>query len=141
MANRLRFFVPGNPQPKERPRLGKHGNTFTPKATRDYQKCVALHANTAIAQADYSIPDKAVPLLAILHFYRADYRRADADNLQKAILDALNGIAYADDSQIGAMVVTVTRGSGEKRAGVMVEVRPYIEEISILENLGCYPNA
>jgi Holliday junction resolvase RusA-like endonuclease len=40
------------------------------------------------------------PVAIRLRFYRADHRRADADNCEKAIADALNGICWLDDSQI-----------------------------------------
>ena len=33
-------------------------------------------------------------------FYRSDSRRCDIDNLVKLVQDALNGVAYKDDSQI-----------------------------------------
>lgn len=35
-----------------------------------------------------------------MRFFPPDYRRRDESNLAKGCLDGLNGIAYADDSQI-----------------------------------------
>ena len=32
-------------------------------------------------------------------------KKIDADNLAKSILDALNGVAYTDDAQVGLLLV------------------------------------
>jgi Holliday junction resolvase RusA-like endonuclease len=134
MANRLSFFVPGNPLPKERPRFGK-GKAYTSKKTSSYEKLVRDYACLAIAAQGYEMPDRKTPLFVVLHFYRADRRRADLDNLQKACLDALNKVAYEDDAQIEAAVMTVGRGYKGGQSGVQIEIRPYYEELSIVENL------
>ena len=40
-----------------------------------------------------------------LDFYLPSYKRMDWDNLGKLVSDALNGVAYIDDSQIQGCVV------------------------------------
>lgn len=45
-------------------------------------------------------PPEIGPLFLVLGFYRSTKRRADVDNLAKSVLDAGNGVAWADDSQI-----------------------------------------
>lgn len=45
--------------------------------------------------------------------------REDIDNLAKSILDALNGVAYVDDSQITCLLVFKTYGEEDK---VIVEI-------------------
>lgn len=133
----LRFFVPSNPIPKARPRTGK-GHAYTPKRTKKYELLVKQWASTAIAEQGYTMPSKDTPLLLVIHFYREDKRGADLDNLQKAIWDALNKLAYPDDKQVEAVIATVTRG-GNYVAGAMVTVAEYYPELSILENLDCLP--
>lgn len=90
----LSVIVEGNPIPKQRARIvGRHG--YTPKRTKAYEQKVAWAVKQEIKGKLFT-GDIAV----FLDFYRSDRRRCDIDNLQKAILDALNGIAYKDDSQI-----------------------------------------
>ncbi len=90
---RVTFFVAGPPVPAARPRVTKRG-TFIPQRQRDYAKQVQLAAKAA------GVKSIEGPVWMDLHFYVADGRRRDGDNLQKLVQDALNGIAYADDSQI-----------------------------------------
>ena len=40
------------------------------------------------------------PLAVVMDFYPPDMRRRDVSNLYKLILDALEGVVYADDYQI-----------------------------------------
>lgn len=136
MTNRLKTFVPTNPMPKERPRLGRGGGAYTPTKTSAYEGWVAVHVASAIALVGYEIPKKGELLLVILQFYRCDKRRADIDNLQKVILDALNKLAWEDDSYVAAIVATVERGVTKDAAGVGIEIRPYYEELGIYDNLG-----
>lgn len=133
----LRFFVPSNPIPKARPRTGK-GHAYTPDRTKDYESLVKQWASIAIAEQGYTMPSKDTSLLLLIHFYREDKRGADLDNLQKAIWDALNKLAYPDDKQVEAAIATVTRG-GNYVTGTMVTVAEYYPELSILENLDCLP--
>jgi len=90
-----RFEVPGNPKPKERPRVVK-GHTYTPKAT--------VLAETAVLDAFYDAYPFWTPVehdvWLIVWFHRETRIRTDLDNLVKTVQDALNKHAYVDDSQI-----------------------------------------
>jgi Holliday junction resolvase RusA-like endonuclease len=90
-----RFTIPGNPRPKERPRLGK-GRTFTPKGTV-LAEGVVVAAFTA-AYPDWT-PDLGKVELACT-FYRDSKRIVDVDNMAKLVQDALNKRAFKDDSQV-----------------------------------------
>ena len=48
-------------------------------------------------------------------------KRPDADNVAKAILDALNGHAYNDDSAIAALSVRKYQTTGASRVEVIIE--------------------
>lgn len=50
--------------------------------------------------------------------------KPDLDNVAKVILDALNGIAYHDDSQVSRLLIE-KRYAEEPRVEVMIE---YVEE-------------
>lgn len=90
---RYRFEVPGVPTPKARARVTSRG-TFTPDSTRKYESKVRLCAYTA------GVKKIAGPVVLSLVLYMPDRRRRDGENIQKAIQDALNGLAYDDDSQV-----------------------------------------
>lgn len=88
-----RFVVVGPPVPKERPRVFR-GHAITPKRTLSYERLVGLCARAAGVR----VLEGHVRVRAV--FYCADERRRDIDNLVKSILDGLNGVAWADDSQV-----------------------------------------
>ena len=45
-------------------------------------------------------PSKETKIALDVRFYQKDKRRFDIDNVCKITLDALNGVAYDDDSQV-----------------------------------------
>jgi Holliday junction resolvase RusA-like endonuclease len=91
----VKFFVEGQPIPKGRLRLGKNG-VFTPKRTSDYETHVGWRAKRAMMANSLITGDCVFSAT----FYREGKRRADLDNLIKAVKDAMNTIVYQDDSQI-----------------------------------------
>jgi Holliday junction resolvase RusA-like endonuclease len=117
----VQFIVPGEPQGKGRPRFG-NGRTYTPAKTIAYEKLIARKA----AEAMRYFPDgvTALPCYVRIDAYkgipkswtRAKRLRAmdgleipgkpDLDNVAKAVLDALNGVVYADDVQVTRLLVT-----------------------------------
>ena len=69
------------------------GRTYVSAEAKTYKTAVGWIARTHIdepLQGDLSVT---------LRWYRPA-KRGDVDNAQKVVLDALNGIAYSDDSQI-----------------------------------------
>ena len=130
----ITFTVPGVPQGKGRPRVTRNG-TFTPKKTRDYEKKVRecyiadggqmfpddtpLSANII---AVFPIPTSLSKRKRALFNGRSHCKKPDADNVAKAILDALNGVAYRDDSAVSLLAVSKLYGD-EPRVIVHVEER------------------
>jgi Holliday junction resolvase RusA-like endonuclease len=116
----LTITIPGKPVAKARPRVFRDKNGFTrgitPEATVKYEEHVKLCAMEAINNHMTARDLFAMPLKAVIDVYfpcpTSQYRKTkprpqewrtkkpDADNLAKAILDALNGIVYHDDSQV-----------------------------------------
>lgn len=108
----MRFTIPGEPTGKARPRVTKWGTHNTEK-TILYENLVKmcyqeqcgeytekpLRADIAVF---YSIP-KSTPkkhIETMLNGYLRPCKKPDIDNICKIIFDALNGIAYKDDTQI-----------------------------------------
>ena len=111
---RLTFSVPGKPQGKGRPRASRDGHMYTPKQTREYEalirRCYQLmHKDKKLTGyvsldiiAVYPIPRGAKKQdreLMIAGKLLPD-KKPDGDNIEKAVADALNGVAYDDDKQI-----------------------------------------
>lgn len=116
----ISFEIPGSPQGKARPRVVRAKNgmsmTYTPDKTVAYEELVRLRFKAA-AQG-FRFPDDAQLAIQITAYYpvpkskskriRADMiagairptKKPDCDNVIKIICDALNELAYKDDSQI-----------------------------------------
>lgn len=118
MSDSVTFSVPGHPQSKQRPRLGKGGRVYTPTKTKRYEQAVAgcyLVATKGKRRNTYTGP---VELRIVCTF--ADHRRRDLDNVIKCVADGLNDIAYDDDSQV--VRISAEREHGECES-TTVEVR------------------
>lgn len=119
----ISFTVPGEPRGKGRPKFARAGNyvkTYTPETTASYENLVKLSYQQqckerfsddaqleAYIYASYSIPksaSKKTRTLMLQHKTRPT-KKPDADNVAKIICDALNGLAYRDDSQIVTLEV------------------------------------
>lgn len=112
----LDAWVEGQPLPKQRPRLGKHG-AYTPARTSAWEHSVSWQIGPVLSATE----PFSGPVSIELEFCRETHRRADLDNLVKAVLDALNKLAYEDDKQIVSIAARVTYGS--KAPGVRVRMR------------------
>lgn len=124
----MKIEVYGQPLGKERPRatsFGGHAHIYTPKKTQSYEakfasKWVEMYSATQLKGALEVIITAYFPLL------KGDYKKdgsptksglrklngedkptkkPDLDNIAKAVLDGLNGVAFVDDSQVIRLVV------------------------------------
>ena len=112
----LSFDVPGEPRPKQSFRYSSRGGGFTAAPVKAWQDAVAWQAKIAMKGADMMSGYLSVSLI----FRLGNKRRVDLDNLSKAVLDAMNGVVYEDDTivcklNLNKMVV-------KKDAGVSVLV-------------------
>ena len=106
--------IPGQPVAKGRPRMTRTGRTYTPAKTRQYEaavKALALHDIGAVlfdgplevhVMASFRIP-KSWPKSRQEAAWEGRLQhigRPDGDNVAKAVLDALEGVLFENDSQI-----------------------------------------
>ena len=101
----------GNPVKFEQLIANKISRTYTPKNTVDYEDIIKAHAMSEMSKCRIKTFD--CPVKTHTHFvFKGDendwptsHGDGDADNLEKAVLDALNKIVYTDDR----LVVKSTR--------------------------------
>lgn len=91
----LTLIIPGDPVPKGRPRV-YHGHGVTPERTRIAESRIRADWHTKHPDAQ----PLNCPVRVDLEFWKSKRGRPDLDNLVKLVTDALNGLAYMDDSQI-----------------------------------------
>lgn len=121
------FFVDVRPVPKARPRLGKHGNVYTPTSTVQFENHVAAAARTVrMPELGHDV-DITVNIQLMLR-----HRDGDIDNYVKAVLDGMR--AFFNDRQVVELHALFIRTESHEVEGVHVEVVwksvPKIEPVS-----------
>ena len=118
----VHFCVPGQPVGKARPRVTRAGHAYTPQKTKDYELLVrscyesqvgdfqftAKKPLEVLIEAEFQIPKstskkKAAEMVDTFHT-----SRPDADNVAKAILDAIQGVCFPEDSAVSVLTVVKT---------------------------------
>ena len=112
------FSVPGKPKGKGRPRFAGRGKVYTPESTKRYENLIALTYKSKIGEMFYGPLSVSIDCYFAIPKGTAKNKIADmingkimpevtpdADNISKAVLDALNGIAYKDDKQVAKLYV------------------------------------
>lgn len=135
---RVTFTVPGKPQGKGRPRASRDGHMYTPKKTREYETLIAMCYRMkggklfeGYIQLDitalYPLPksmSKADKQRAVLGELLPD-KKPDGDNIEKAVADALNGVAYEDDRQIVSASWKKRYAPDSEHAGLLITLANY----------------
>ena len=126
MSAAIAFSVPGDPVPQPRPRVstvGGFGRAYVPKthAVHAYRQAVALAAKAAGCEPGGEPVNVVIDFVFARpksHLRKAGLRkgapvlpRCDLDNMAKAVLDALNGVAWVDDSQVSRLVIEKSYGT------------------------------
>ncbi len=129
------FEIPGQPTAKQRPRMGRRG-AYTPKKTKDYQRRVGIFAMNGTRAA--KIPDGTPVVVLMAFIFKRPKRlmgkkhpdglvpmlaKPDGDNVEKAVLDGLDGLVFHDDARV--FHSSWTKYYSEKDRGPRVEVRVY----------------
>jgi len=123
----LTFTVAGKPipQPRSRSAAGKRPYVPANHGVWKWRLEVYLACYQEVTRRDWPTPCFVGPvsMSCILWGLRGD---ADLDNAFKGIADALNGCAYADDSQITKLYIERRKADKANPPGAIIE----IEEIS-----------
>ena len=112
-------IVEGKIVGKQRPRLGKYG-TYTPTKTKQYEELIRREYK----KQNGEFFEKGIPVKVIIYAYKKPCKsttkkelriieqglnkwtkKVDIDNITKSVLDSLNKVAYADDSQVTCLKV------------------------------------
>lgn len=139
--NEIKFEVLGTPVGKSRPKFSTvngHAVAYTPAKTANYETLVRLSYQQQIGAFMF---DKDKPLRAIIRAFFPipksaskkkreqmeagkirHTKKCDADNIAKACLDALNGIAFYDDSQVCELSISKFYGDTPKVEIIIDEV-------------------
>jgi Holliday junction resolvase RusA-like endonuclease len=133
----IAFTVDGDSRGKGRPRLAPGGRAYTDAKTRAYETAIGYAARAAMRGreplGDLVAVDLVVRLQPPARIPKARRAalvadsepirgRSDLDNIAKAILEGVNGIAFADDRQVVALTA---RQVAAEIAGVDVTIAPY----------------
>ena len=131
----MRFEVVGEVIGKGRPRFTRSGRTYTPKKTLNYERAIKrayLNKYTYLSKKSIRIKICAYLEVAKSHSKVKKQKmldnelqctkKPDIDNIVKVVLDALNKVAYQDDTQVVELVAI-------KRWGDVSKLRIIIEEI------------
>ncbi len=107
------IFFPFDPVAKGRPKFTRTGHAYTPKKTADYEKAIRDHYQKEGGELFVGpIEVKLVFQMPVPKGYPKRVKqqiedgtikhtkRPDLDNMAKALLDALNEVAFTDDSRI-----------------------------------------
>lgn len=124
---RLLLDLPVNVAPWRRAERGR-GRSYTHPVVAGFQRTVADFAyRSGIRRGGDHAATFDVDVRVII--FRQG-RPADADNLLKGILDALNGVAYDDDRRVRRTTVDVRATGSDVEPRMIVDVRPYAPCIS-----------
>jgi Holliday junction resolvase RusA-like endonuclease len=122
----ITFDVAGDPVPQPRARIstrGGFGRAYVPQKhpVHAYRRAIAFEAMKAGAtpgRGRVSVVIDAVFVRPAYHKTKSglkvsapDLPRQDVDNIAKAVLDALNGVAWVDDTQVSRLVVEKSYGT------------------------------
>ena len=124
----MRVWLPDwYPKPKARPRV-TNGHAYMPGGYTDWKNETRALLRTA---APGHIP-YAEPLALMVTYCYAKAPRGDADNLLGGLMDAGNGILWADDRHVRALVFSLVKAGPDNPAGIEMEVWAWSEEQGIV---------
>lgn len=138
----IKLVIPGSPMGKQRPRVMKNGITYTPAKTVNYETLIKelyieQHSGEQLQgpirmtiDAYFDIP-KSVSQKKRRHMLSGlemPCKRPDMDNIAKIVADALNKIAYQDDSQIVELAIN-------KRYAEQARVEITLQEVILNEKV------
>ena len=121
-----RLFVEIKPKAAPRPRVTKFG-TYNPKDYTQYKKVISTIAKQKLIPTEHPVQMRIDFFFQIPKSWSKHKKenipphtsRPDVDNLLKGVKDALNGIAYNDDSQV---VSVFARKQYASKDGILIDI-------------------
>jgi Holliday junction resolvase RusA-like endonuclease len=124
----VKFFAPGEPKGKGRPRFNPKGRPFTPDNTRAYEEEIRWAAQDAMKGRK---PFAGAVVLSVCACYDCRLQpknghplfkvsKPDLDNIVKLVLDGMNKIVFKDDAQV--CIITATKAYGPEPEGLAIKV-------------------
>lgn len=95
----MEFSVDYPPSVNNYWRRSQHGGMHLTKEARSYKQTVKGQLKAA------KVGKLTGKIKGVFKVYPPDNRRRDLDNVMKALLDAMEGIAFDDDYQLHVMVI------------------------------------
>ena len=134
------IFFPFEPKPKGRPKFTRKGHAYTPKTTLEYETDVkefyqsqtedfydtAMRVRLVFNMAIPKSTSKKKRVLMETGIIKCTVHNGDVDNLAKAVLDALNGLAYEDDCLITKLTI-IKKYSTDGNVGTELEICEDVE--------------
>lgn len=127
---KYQFEVPGKIVGKERPRVNMYtGRVYTPGKTKDYEFLVQQYFKMKYPRYEMLEGRLSINIIAYLKIPKSTSKakveemlenkisptkKPDIDNIIKIVLDALNKMAFRDDSQVTKIEVEKIYGPVEK---------------------------
>lgn len=147
MADNVTFSIWGAPRGKGRPRMTRSGHTYTDARTRAYETAVKIEATAAmrgrrpfakgcvvLLEAIFEPPKSLSRKKRVALLGTPVMKKPDIDNIEKSVIDGMNGTIFYDDSQVWA-TFGVKRYGETSRVDVKVVECETIEELAVLEGL------
>jgi Holliday junction resolvase RusA-like endonuclease len=123
---RLTFFVPGKPIPQGSKNVSRQGFIYetTGKTLRPWRKAIA-----SACPPGWLVEERTIPASVYLTFIMPRpkstpkitppaVKRPDLDKLTRAVLDALTGVVWIDDSQVTNLTVEKHIAEPDEETGV-----------------------
>lgn len=123
----INFRVNTRPVPKARARVTRYGS-YTPQKTVDFEKTIGWEFKRSYPNHQMILTAIRITIVACfkvtpswtkkkklsaLDGSMRHTMKPDIDNLAKAIMDGLNGIAYKDDNQVCELVIKKVYGEND----------------------------
>ena len=132
------FTVDGRPKGKARHRSTRAGHFYTPKATAAAEREIALQYRLAARARPIMTGAVSLKVEAVFRVPKSwSWRmreealagnvpftgKPDCDNIEKLVMDALNGVAWVDDSQVHPEKPVRRYGEPERIEVTVVELK------------------
>ena len=135
----MNLFIPGIPVAQPRHRTGRNGRTYEAERGHPIYAYKAAIKKAAKEPGGLTL---AGPVEVDFEFVFPRLKTAskkerwgmskiskpDIDNLVKAVFDALNGLAFFDDSQVAAVIASKRYVREGELPGTLVKVRQFDDE-------------